>query len=62
MVSRIKAKGRRETGRFVAFPHAVMKTEDYTGLSYKSKALLLDIALQYNGRNNGDLTVALAVL
>jgi hypothetical protein len=39
-----------------------MKTEDYTGLSYKSKALLLDISLQYNGRNNGDLTVALAVL
>ena len=62
MVSRIKAKGRRETGRFVAFPHTVIKTQDYIGLSYKSKVLLMDLALQYYGSNNGDLTVALAVL
>ena len=62
MFSRSKVKGRRETGRFVAFPHAVIKTQDYIGLSYKSKALLLDMVLQYNGRNNGDLTVAYSIL
>jgi hypothetical protein len=62
MVSRIKVKGRRETGRFVAFPHTVIKTQDYIGLSYKSKVLLMDLALQYYGSNNGDLTVAFAVL
>jgi hypothetical protein len=62
MVSRFKVKGRRETGRFVALPHVVIKNKDYIELSYKSKALLIDLMLQYNGSNNGDLTVALAIL
>ena len=62
MVSRIKVKGRREIGRFVGLPHVVIKNKDYIELSYKSKALLIDLTLQYNGSNNGDLTVALAIL
>jgi hypothetical protein len=62
MASRIKTKGRRMTGRFVGLPHVVIKNKDYIELSYKSKALLIDLMLQYNGRNNGDLTTALAIL
>lgn len=62
MSSRIKTKGRRESGGFLALPHAVLKTNDYIGLSTKSRSLLVDIALQYNGRNNGDFTVALAFM
>ena len=62
MSSKINNKGRSPTGRFVGLPHVVIKNKDYIGLSYKSKALLIDLALQYNGRNNGDLTVALSVL
>jgi hypothetical protein len=62
MISRYKAKGRRETGRFVALPHSVLSSTDYIGLTTKSKALLVDFAYQYNGRNNGDLTAALAIL
>ena len=62
MASRHKVKGRKESGRFTLLPHAVLKTDDYIGLSTKSKALLVDLAYQYNGKNNGDLTAALAVL
>ena len=62
MASRIKVKGRRITGRFIGLPHVVVKNKDYIQLSYKSKALLIDLMLQYNGKNNGDLTTALAIL
>lgn len=62
MASRNKVKGRRMIGRFIGLPHVVIKNKDYVDLSYKSKALLIDLMLQYNGRNNGDLTTALAIL
>jgi hypothetical protein len=62
MASRSKVKGRRITGRFIGFPHVVVKNKDYIELSYKSKALLIDLMFQYNGKNNGDLTTALAIL
>jgi hypothetical protein len=59
---REKAKNRRESGRFILIPHAVLTSSDYIGLSYKSKALLVDLVHQYNGKNNGDLTAALGTL
>ena len=59
---REKAKNRRESGRFILIPHAVLASSDYIRLSYKSKALLVDLVHQYNGRNNGDLTAALGTL
>ena len=62
MASRNKVKGRRMIGRFIGLPHVVIKNKDYVDLSYKSKALLIDLMLQYKGRNNGDLTTALAIL
>lgn len=62
MAKRYKTKGRKESGRFALLPHAVLNSVDYIGLSTKSKALLVDLVYQYNGKNNGDLTAALAVL
>ena len=59
---REKAKNRTETGRFSQLPHAVLNSPDYIGLTYKSKALLVDLVHQYNGKNNGDLTAALGTL
>lgn len=59
---REKAKNRKETGRFAQLPHVVLNSPDYVGLSYKSKALLVDLVNQYNGRNNGDLTAALGYM
>ena len=59
---REKAKNRKETGRFAQLPHVVLNSADYISLSYKSKALLVDLVYQYNGKNNGDLTAALGFL
>ena len=59
---REKTKNRKETGRFTALPHVVLRSSDYIGLSYKSKSLIVDLVHQYNGRNNGDLTAALGYM
>jgi hypothetical protein len=53
--SRSKAKGRRESGSFLLLPHAVLNSANCIALSAYAKALLLDIAAQYKGSNNGDL-------
>ena len=46
------------SGRFMAVPHAVLDSVSYLQLPTRAVKLLMDIAYQYNGRNNGDLTVA----
>jgi hypothetical protein len=59
---RRQVKGRNENGRFLSIPHCVMNSFDYINLSTKSKVLLFDLAFQYNGKNNGNLTAAFAVM
>jgi len=57
-----KAKGRRESGSFVALPHAVLGGDEWAELSAQAVKLLLDLYAQYRGANNGDLTVAWSIL
>ena len=57
-----KSKGRSESRGFAGIPRAVMEHGDYMGLSASAKALLLELAYQYRGRNNGDLGIAWKVL
>jgi|GEM_PF-322558 len=58
-----KAKGRSNTpGGFAGVPRAVIKTHDYQLLNGNSVKLLLELASQYRGSNNGDLTVAYSLL
>ena len=45
-------------GRFVLLPHAVLDSLAYRTLMPRAVKLLIDIAYQYNGHNNGDLTAA----
>jgi hypothetical protein len=53
---RAKFKGR--TGQsFLALPSDLLAHPAFVTLSNKSKALLLDLGQQYNGHNNGDLTI-----
>lgn len=54
--SRIKLKGRKESGTFAALPHAVMDSDDYRSLSGSAMKVLMCLLRQYNGRNNGDLS------
>lgn len=52
---RRRLKGRQTTKSFVMFPHDVMEHERFRTLSPRASKLLLDIASQYRGNNNGDL-------
>ena len=52
---RRRVKGRQTTKSFVMFPHDVMDHEKFRTLSPRASKLLLDIASQFRGNNNGDL-------
>ena len=54
---RCKVKGRRESGSFIAVPHAVLENEHYANLSFKARSLLFDLLSQFRGSNNGDLSM-----
>lgn len=57
------ANGRLAGGKsFAGIPRAVMDHPDYIGLGYSAKALLFELAYQFKGKNNGDLTAAWAVM
>jgi hypothetical protein len=43
--------------QFVGIPHWVMRHPAFRDASHRARALLFDVALQYNGRNNGKLVV-----
>ncbi|MBS54984.1 MAG: hypothetical protein CMI03_19775 [Oceanospirillaceae bacterium] len=59
---RARVKGRGETGRFVAIPHSVLQHPDYQSLTGAAVKVLIAMLTQYNGRNNGDLCLAPAVM
>lgn len=44
---------KRDSGLFVAIPHDVIDSTTYRQLGYTSRALLVDLARQYTGTNNG---------
>ena len=52
------AKSKRDGGAFLLIPHAVLHSPSYIALRPWSKALLIDLAMQYKGDNNGDLCAA----
>lgn len=60
--SRSKIKGRATSGGFLALPHAVLDSESFRGLSAYAVKLLIDIASQYRGQNNGDFTAAWSLM
>lgn len=49
---------KRERGHFVSMPHAVLNSPAYLAASPHARMLLLDLAVQYRGNNNGDLSGA----
>jgi hypothetical protein len=60
--TRLKAKGRREFGTFVALPKDVLESLAYAALTAFEVKLLLDLFCQHNGRNNGDYSAAWAIM
>lgn len=53
--SKHKKNNERDGTRFVAMPHIVLDSPAYMALSYSARALLVDIARQFAGNNNGKL-------
>ena len=52
----------RVGGRFLALPHQVMDSSPFIGLSAPATRLLLDMARQYMGTNNGKLLCTLSLM
>jgi len=67
-MARANAKGMLPNGRssaggtFTKALHAVFDHPDYIALSKQARALLWDLARQYNLKNNGNLTAALGTM
>lgn len=50
-----RSKAKRDGDRYLALPHVVIDSPSYRALGYPARALLIDIARQYTGSNNGRL-------
>jgi len=59
MASRKKTKGRTPGGRYIAIPHSVLEHPDYQALTGAAVKVLNYMLIQYNGSNNGDLSIVL---
>ena len=51
-------KKRHGTGTFLRMPHDVMKQKKFLALKPMERTVLFELAMQYNGHNNGDLCAA----
>lgn len=52
----------RDGSRFIALPTVVLQAPSYLGLSHPARSLLLELALQYAGDNNGRLILTRAFM
>jgi hypothetical protein len=50
-----RQKGRNPSDSFLGLPHRMIHHENFRTLSTRATKLLIDIAAQYRGSNNGDL-------
>ena len=57
-----RTKGRRISGSFLSLPHTLIDHPNFQGLRAKSVKLLIDLAAQYKGWNNGDLCAPLSIM
>ena len=55
-------KGRQTTNSFLGLPHHVLDHDNFRTLSPKATKLLIDIAAQYRGSNNGDLCAPMSLM
>jgi hypothetical protein len=55
-------KGIKSAKSYSQLTHSYFQSEQYAKLSFRAKALLIDLLAQYRGVNNGDLTTAWSVM
>lgn len=56
------AADKRDSGQFVAIPHAVLNGAAYLSVGSHARMLLWDLVAQYKGDNNGDLCAAYSLM
>lgn len=61
-LKRKNIKGRRTSGSFLALPHNVLNHPDFISLSPRAIKLLIDLAAQFKGKNNGDLCATFSMM
>lgn len=59
---RMSRKGRRKKEKFLMLPRNVTDHPDFISLSSRAVKLLVDVAVQYNGHNNGDLCASMTLM
>jgi len=59
---RRRITGRQTTNSFLSLPHHVLDHENFRCLSPRATKLAIDIAAQYRGSNNGDLSATLSLM
>lgn len=59
---RLRQKGRRSEHTFIAVPHYILDSPEFGRLSGWGIKLIFELARQYKGSNNGDLSAAFSVL
>ena len=62
MSKRNRHKGNRYDEPFVGFTRSLLEAPAFVGLSAYAVKLLVDLASQYRGNNNGDLTAAWKIM
>jgi len=55
-----RKKGR--SAKFVRLFHRLLDDPQYIALSHTAKSLLVDVVMQYNGKNNGDFTITFSMM
>lgn len=60
-VRRRKATG-RSAATYLGIPHYVVRSEEFGQLGAWELKLLVELAAQYNGYNNGDFSAAMSIL
>ena len=59
---RRRQKGRRIEGGYLGIPHYILRSTEFGALDPWSLKLLIELAGNYNGKNNGDLSAAFSTL
>lgn len=55
-----RKKGR--SAKFVRLFHRLLDDPQYIALPHTAKSLLVDVVMQYTGKNNGDLAITLSMM
>ena len=59
---RLRTKNRKSGSSYLGLPHYLINHRNFQSLSPRATKLLIDIAAQYRGSNNGDLCAPMSLM